>query len=494
LAGCLFCVILPQHAPGVNDREEKEKKDVSKRLTWKLAALVLVLVVVAAGCGTSAGPVTGTEPGGVTQTPTSSAEEVDFVTWYPFDQSNNDPANDEAVGNAYLRDTIPQFNEAFAGKWNWINVPKAWDKMAAELVVAVQAGGEVPDIMQIPDSQILNLVRNGAIRDLTDWSKAQDWYADLEENALKACTGPDGRLYCIPVAEIPYVTFVWADLFPSGFPRTPEAFLAEAERLKAEGHYIMTYFGSTDFDGSGAQRAVWTVITSFGGTYDDDQGNMLLNIPENVAAVEFLRTLAVREYVPEVVFAGGFQEEEAFKDASAASIPTGLFGYRYIRPLTAPDGTKYAKETEEDMLDAIEAGDVVLEPFVAPEGQVPGCGLALYTLVIPTGAENVEAAHDYINWLMTDFDQNADWVARAAAAMPALKTAFSHETFQSEFYQQAGAVVQASACRPVYGSFDRWDEARPMIMNVIYKLVKENPTADIATELQKVQDEYNAEN
>ena len=57
---------------------------------------------------------------------------------------------------------------------------------------------------------------------------------------------------------------------------TPELFLAEAERLKAEGHYIMTYFGSTDFGGDGAERAVWTTISGFGGTYDDGQGNMLL--------------------------------------------------------------------------------------------------------------------------------------------------------------------------------------------------------------------------
>ena len=31
-------------------------------------------------------------------------------------------------------------------------------------------------------------------------------------------------------------------------------------------------------------------------------------------------------------------------------------------------------------------------------------------------------------------------------------------------------------------------------MDVVYKLIKEDPTADIATELQKAQDEYNAGN
>jgi multiple sugar transport system substrate-binding protein len=470
---------------------------MSKNLTWKVLALMLVFSVLITACGATLEPAAPGSPlaNEATQTPELPAGRVqDIVTWYQFDQNNRDPANDEAVGNAYLRDTIPQFNEAFAGKWNWVNVPKAWDKMAPELVAAVQAGGDVPDIMQINDSELLNLVRNGALQDLTDWATAQDWYADMNPRALTACQDPDGRLYCIPIAQIPYVTFVWADLFPNGYPQTPDEFLAEAERLKGEGHYIMTYFGSTDFDGSGAQRAVWTVISGFGGTYDDGQGNMLLNTPENVAAIEFLRELTVQEYVPEVAFIGGFQEEEAFKDATAASIPTGLYGYRFIRPLTAPDGTQYTKETEEDMLDAIEAGDVVLRPFVAPEGEKPGCGLAVYTLVIPTGAKNVEAAHDYINWIMTEPEQNADWVYRAAAGMPSLGATRNQPGFQSKFYEQAKAVEDASACRPVYGTLSRWDEARPMIMNVVYKLIKEDTTADIAAELQKVQDEYNANN
>ena len=65
--------------------------------------------------------------------------EMDFLTWYQYDETNEDPASDERVGNQYLRDTIPQFNEEFDGKWNWVNRPKAWDKMTAELVAAVIA-------------------------------------------------------------------------------------------------------------------------------------------------------------------------------------------------------------------------------------------------------------------------------------------------------------------------------------------------------------------
>ncbi len=110
---------------------------------------------------------------------------------------------------------------------------------------------------------------------------------------------------------------------------------------------------------------------------------MTLNTPENVAAVEFIRTLVTEGYVPEIAFAGQFQEEQAFKDASAGSFPTGIFGYRYVNPLTAPNGNKYEKGNEEDMLDAIAAGDVYLAPFLAAEGQKPGCGIGVAALSSP---------------------------------------------------------------------------------------------------------------
>jgi multiple sugar transport system substrate-binding protein len=414
-----------------------------------------------------------------------------FVTWYQYDQNNEDPASDERVGNEYLRRTIPLFNEAFAGKWNWINQPKAFDKMATELITAVQAAGEVPDLMHVGESDLLSYYQNGTLQDLTEWAQAQSWYADLDANALEVCKGPDGKLYCIPVAQTPQVVFVWKDRFPDGYPTTPEEFLARAAELKEEGLYAITFFGSTDFDGEGLIRFVWTAISSFGGSLDDGQGTMRLNTPENIAAIEFLRTLVTEGYVPEIAFAGQFQEEEAFKDASAGSFPTGIFGYRYVNPLTAPDGTKYEKRNEEDMLDAIAAGDVYLAPSFAAEGHEPGCGTGVSAFAIPNGAQNVEAAHDYINWIMSE-EQNADWVLGPGGGFPTLKATQAEEHFQTAFYQQAAEVVAASACTPWYGSLERRDEAKKLVMTTVYKLIKEDPTADIATALTEAEEEYNA--
>ncbi len=476
------------------------------KLRFLLITLVVLLSLVLAACVAAPAPApqaaeapaaeseAAEAPAAESEAAEAPAAEVkDFVTWYQYDQNNEDPASDERVGNEYLRKTIPQFNEAFAGKWNWVNQPKAFDKMATELVAAVQAGGEVPDLFE-GQSNMLNLFyQNGTIQDMTEWAEAQPWFKDLDPNAVKSCRGPDGKLYCIPIAQRPHLVFVWKDRFPNGYPKTPEEFLKEAERLKQEGLYAITFFGSTDFEGEGTTRFVWTTLSSFGGTLDDGQGNMLLNTPENIAAIEFMREIVAKGYAPEIVFAGGFQEEEAFKDASAGSFPTGLFGYRYVNPLTAPNGTKYEKGNEQDMLDAIAAGDVYLSPFVAPEGRKPGCSVEANILVMPVGAKNPEAAHDYINWVMSP-EQNADWVLGPGGGFPTLKATQSAEQFQTPFYQEAAKVIAASECRPWWGSLLRPQEAQVLVMQTIYKLIKEDPTADIAAELTKAQEEYNAGN
>ncbi len=422
-----------------------------------------------------------------------AAEPVDFVTWYQYDQNNDDPAADERVGNEYLRNKIPEFNEAFAGKWNWVNVPKAFDKMDAELAAASQAGGDVPDVYEILTDNINTFYRNGVLQDLTEWAQAQEWYGDLDSSAIESCKGPDGKLYCIPLAQQPQVVYVWTDRFPNGYPKTPEEFMQQAEALKEQGYYAITFFGSTDKGGVGIKRAIFTILSSFGGYLDDGEGNMLLNTPENIAAIEFMREIVAKGYVPEIAFAGGFQEEEAFKDSSAGSFPTGLNGYRYVNPLTAPNGTKYEKGNENDFLDAIAAGDIYLSSFLSAEGYAPGCDTKSRGVSIPVGAKNIDAAYDYINWIMSP-EQNADYAIGVGGGFPTLKATLSNEYFQTPYYQQAEEAVSASACRPWYGSLERPAEAQPLAMAVIYKLVKEDPTADIAAALTQAQDEYNAGN
>lgn len=87
-----------------------------KRLSTLLIVgllFALVLSACAAPAAPASQPAAPAEPAAAAEaTSPAPAEAQEFVTWYQYDENNEDPASDERVGNSYLRDTIPVFNEA----------------------------------------------------------------------------------------------------------------------------------------------------------------------------------------------------------------------------------------------------------------------------------------------------------------------------------------------------------------------------------------------
>jgi ABC-type glycerol-3-phosphate transport system substrate-binding protein len=138
-------------------------------------------------------------------------------------------------------------------------------------------------------------------------------------------------------------------------------------------------------------------------------------------------------------------------------------------------------------------GAIKLAPFVAPEGSKPGCALDLFGFVVPRTAKNVEGAKAYINWIM-DKKNTTDWIVNAGGGFPTSASLRTDPTFQTETYKEAQTVSAASACKPWFGSLRRIPEAKKIITNVFYDLIKAKPEADIAAELTKAEEEYNKGN
>ena len=121
---------------------------------------------------------------------TAAPEAKTFTTWFQYDQGNVDPKSDERVGNQYLRDTIPLFDKAFAGKWVWNNEFTPWDRAQAKMVAAVQNNAEVPDLIDLQGYQVNNYYKNGTLQDLTEWAKAQPWYSKMDAERAEDVHGP----------------------------------------------------------------------------------------------------------------------------------------------------------------------------------------------------------------------------------------------------------------------------------------------------------------
>lgn len=481
-----------------------------KRTSHLLAILFLAATIVAA-CGTpttspSGSATTPAGSGGASTAPAAEATAAPaaeptaapaaeapeggqkVVTWYYFDQNNTDDKADERVGNGYVRDSIAKFNQEFAGKLTLENQPQGYD-LATKLVTAVQSGGDAPDVMAWYDADLRLYMLNNTIQDV-EWAKSEPWFGDLDPKAVEACT-VDGKLMCIPIAQSAWMVMYYTSDYKDGFPKTPDALLQTSEALKAEGKYAMTYWANTAFDGEGASRYFFMSLASFGGGYDDGNGKMLLNRPENVAAVEFMRKIATNGYSPEAVFAGNFEEEASFKQGKAGAFPVSYAVARnYLHPLTTPDGKAYDSNSPADIENAVKEGALKAAPFVAPEGKTPGCNLQLYGFVVPRTAKNVEGAKSYINWVMSS-PNTVDWITRTNGGLPTNKSLESDPAFNGDLATQAKAAASASACRPWYGSLTHIPEAKTLITKAIYDLIKTDPTADIAAGLTAAQDEYN---
>ncbi|MBC8076925.1 MAG: hypothetical protein H7Y32_12675, partial [Chloroflexales bacterium] len=443
-----------------------------------------------AAAATDAPTVAAAATDAPTAAPAATGGEQTVTTWYYFDQNNTDEQANERAGNAYLRRAIEKFNADNTGALVWENAPQGYD-LAAKLVTAVQTDGDVPDVIgNFFDTDLRLYVRNNTIQDM-EWARSEPWFADLNAQAVESCT-VDGKLMCVPISEASWMVAYFPDMYPNGFPATPDDLLKEAAALKADGKYALTYWGNTAFDGEAVGRYFFMALSSFGGGYDDGAGKMLLNRPENVVAIEFMREIVKNGYSPESVFAGNFEEEASFKGGTAGAFPTVYtVALNYLFPLTTPSGTAYATNTPKDMQDAIAAGDVKIAPFVAPAGQKPGCNLQLFGLAMPRTAQNVEGGKAYINWIM-DPKNTIDWIVSTNGGFPTGAALQKDASFDTEMARQTRAATDASACRPWYGSLDRIPEAKTIITNAIYDLIKTNPDADIAAALTSAQDEYNA--
>ncbi len=463
-----------------------------------LAALVL-LSIAASACGapastpadggpTNPAPATVAAPSAAPAATVATEASATVVTWYYFDQNNTDEQANERVGNAYMRESIQQFNQEFAGKLKLENQPQGYD-LATKLVTAVQSGGDVPDVMALFDADLRLYMLNNTIQDV-EWARNEPWFADLDPKAVKVCT-VDGKLMCIPIAQSPWMVIYYTDMYPDGLPRTPEALLETSKQLKAKGQYALTYWANTAFDGEGAGRYFFMTLASFGGGYDDGNGKMLLNRPENIAAIAFMRQIVAGGYSPEAVFAGNFEEEQSFKQGKAGAFPVSYAVARnYLHPLTTPGGKAFKSNSPQDIEDAVSSGALKAAPFVAPKGKMPGCGLQIYGLTVPRTAKNVEGAKTYINWIMKKPNQ-IDWINRTNGGLPISNALKSDPAFNGPLAKEALAAASASECRPWYGSLTHIPEAKTLITKVIYDLLKTDPTGDSAAALTAAENEYN---
>ena len=383
-----------------------------------------------------------------------------LVIWARYDLTD-----ESFAPGVFLREFIQQFEADTGIEVMYEQV--AWDKISQKLAIAVQSGGELPDIVEIRGQQVQSLRDIDALMDLTELVAPYSWVEKLN-NADKLGCIVNGERLCV---ALNYSGGSWyynvAD-YPNGWPQSAAEFEKEAERLKTEGKYAATFFAGNH---TSATEMTWApMFYSNGGSIFDEEGKPNWANQENVEVVQWMKKMLANGYIPETCFTGDFTAGETpFVDGKAGAVRGGSWSYLYIPGL---------KEKYESNQTEIGGG-------IAFSSGKPYIFLNSLGWGVPTGASNPDAAIKFIDAFLSDEQVLAEWASNWYA-IPSIEGVSQDNQLENEFYLQTAKVIKENGIfmqqSPYYQeSLTKLTEALQTIML--------NPEADIMEELKSAQDE-----
>jgi len=238
---------------------------------------------------------------------------------------------------------IPQFEKETGIRVDMQQIP--WTA-AHEKILTAHVGNSLPDVVQVGNSWMSELVTIDAIVPLDETLVPRDDYFPgiWETNVV------NGTLYGIPWYVDTRLLFYRTDMIPTP-PRTWSEWLAIMERLKREGppHFYPIVLPTNEWP----QPVILAVQR--GATLVDEAGHARFEEPQFLAGFEFYLDLFRRGYAPSVAntqIANIYQQFGAGDFAMFISGPWDVGSLRTrltaeqqqtwsTAPLPAPDGTPY---------------------------------------------------------------------------------------------------------------------------------------------------------
>lgn len=451
--------------------------------TKKVFSLLLAITIMsffAGGCGPQATPESdaATLPDATTAPATEvpAEEKAPILLW-----SEVNVASPQTEMDKEFVVVVPGLEDTTGRKLDNLTVP--YDQLDNNVNLAVQASGEVPDVFEMQTSRLGFHFGNGTLQDLTDFVKSASWFGQLTKAGLASCTAPDGKIYCVPLDSQSRLVYYYTDAFPDGIPATTDELLEMAPTLKEKNLFSITGKFS---EVQGIEVSWFSLIKSYGGDFADDEGKVNWASEETVKAIEFAREMVAKGYIPEVALAPGFEGEVSFMNGTAAAFNAGSWSYVWLNPLQTPDGDKFDKGSFSTQA-AMEDNELKIAPPISAPGGKPVSLITGHGWAIPVGAKNVDAAYDFINYMMLP-EPNAQ-IAYAYGGLPTVNDAFLDARYADSLYWQAVIEMFETYAVPMDPIVD-YDKVLLKMSDTVIKLVQ-NPNLDIMQELQKVQNELN---
>lgn len=236
-------------------------------------ALMLALTACSGGGSTSSDGAGGAD---------GADGPVELTFWHGYTEADGD----------VLEQIVDDFNAAHDGEITITTEVNPWDVIDDTFLPALSAGNG-PEIVAMPAERLPVYADRGAFADLTDFYAADDATPDLNAGALDMVT-VDGTAYGVPTGFVPLTMFYNKALFAAAdveVPTTWDEWVAAAKALTVDqdGDGTPEQYGVVLADHATVGNGVWpTLFYGNGGAVVED-GEAVIDSPENAEALEFWR-------------------------------------------------------------------------------------------------------------------------------------------------------------------------------------------------------------
>ena len=412
---------------------------------YKLLGITVLLAILLSACGGAA-----TQTQAVQQPATSAPQATEAATSAPTQAPVATEAPTQAAklsGKVTIwmwkaaHETLTKSGvlDAFAKQYPDVQVEVveyAPADVYQKLPLALQAGTGAPDISLVENAHLAQIVSLGGLTDMTDWVKP---YID-KMNAYKWVDAKlDDKYYAMPWDSGPVVFYYRRDVFDAaGLPSDPDSVskaVATWDDYFNVCKTIKEKTGSACFSNNKANnygRLYEMMLWQQGLGYYNDQGQVTVDSPENVATLETLKKFWDADLTSDQLeWTDGWYAELA-ADTKAKPIATlveaawmGAFLKGWIAPGT--EG-KWG---------------VALMPAMK-EGQARAANDGGSAFVIPEQSQNKEAAWALTEFLFGHVEQQVA-MFKSSDFFPSLEAAYADPVFQ-----EPDPFFANQAVRPTY--------------------------------------------
>jgi len=184
-----------------------------------------------------------------------------------------------------------------------------WGQAFEKLATMVQ-GGQIPDVVEMPDRWLSLYANNDQLVDLGTYMEGWPDAGELNDRALQYGSYVADTMYMVPYGFYLRAMFwnkkLFAEAGLDGPPETMDDFMAASEAISAlDGKSGYCLRGGP----GGANGYVMMMANMMGhDDYFDEEGNSNINTPEAIAGLQFLVDMYQKGYVPRDSVNWGFNE------------------------------------------------------------------------------------------------------------------------------------------------------------------------------------------